>query len=483
MNTFPIERIHLSRLNIVREISMSTPLCVLEEILHAHGIKTKSKDPTVLCSKIHSFENKIVSVPRLSMGGTAQDDLIHLQYIARFVNKSVIWSKGALMEALDFLLLFMKDDIVNPLHLLPENFICGSQTPEYPISCNACVLYYVCNYYHIETNFDATMEYMKSAILLLRTNTKDIVDELYKRITVDTPKHLLIHMFLKANKGEITSFGESKTESDQTQDPQTLIYQKHPKKPFVSYEQIGRLFHPLHEVSILQKNITPSTNEAAISLAAILYRMNISYTENPIKEYQVLKQSSIGLYVPNDIWFSYWLFHQPDIFSTVAHFQPILPLEFYTKKDTKLLLKQNGIRSEKGSTKEDDYSLLQLLYITDTFYENEMPFMKKKETVVSGISIHAVPNGELFCFGTMETSFLPITLDELMDSFAFHKYFYNPFSPQSHNDVLSYTSIQKLKFLLSPKHKPSSKYHKRYSKETKEKRKGLLDFIIALESQ
>jgi hypothetical protein len=283
MNTFPIERIHLSRLNIVREICIYTPLCVLEEILHAHGIKTKSKDPTVLCSKIHSFENKIVSVPRLSMVGTTQDDLIHLQYIARFVNKSVIWSKGALIEALDFLLLFMKDDIVNPLHLLPEIFVCGAQTPEHPISCNACVLYYVCNYYNIETNFDTTMEYMKSAILLLRTNTNDMVNELYKCITVDTPKHLLIHTYLTLNKGEDTPLVPKPIQKEIEIDPQILIYQKHPKKPFVSYDQIGRLFHPLHEVSILQKNITPSTNEAAISLAAILYHINISHTENPIK--------------------------------------------------------------------------------------------------------------------------------------------------------------------------------------------------------
>jgi hypothetical protein len=362
--------------------------------------------------------------------------------------------------------------------LLPEIILCGSQTPEYPTKCNACVLYHICKYYDIEMNSETPIYYMRNAILMLRKNTYSMVQTIQEQIHKETNKSTLINIYMKLNKKE---FLDPPTQYPTEED----IYTKNTQRPLISYDQMGRIFHSLHEVSILQKNIVPSTNEGAISLAALLYKINISYAKNPIQEYTILKESTLGLYVPADHWFSFWLYKQPILFSTNISFHPMFPIDFYVNNDLNKLLKYSGIKPNPGSTKEDKYSLLQLLYATDTFFENEMPFMKKRETIITCTSINSLEHGEILVYGTMETNFIPISIQEMMDCFSFHGYFYNPFTPQPHDDTLSYTSIQKLKSILSNKTCTKNVYrvYKSISKQVKLKRKQLLQLILTIEEK
>jgi len=130
----------LSRLDITGEIDSNTPKIVLEEICKAHSINsiyriTKSKKNKILVSKDYSNNN--------------------LRIIAKYVNSECKnWRRSSLLKAFNFLQNI--DSFTKSQKRF--TFTYGPQTHEDPESLNSCVLYRLCKYYSLSTNFETTCE-------------------------------------------------------------------------------------------------------------------------------------------------------------------------------------------------------------------------------------------------------------------------------------------------------------------------------------
>lgn len=145
----------LNRLNITGNIDSSTPKCVLEEICKCSSIKFKRENETseYICKTIY----KIYSYPGTRITNDFERD--DLRLIARFVNPDHKgWKKESLLKAYNFLISF--DEPMN------DNFIIGQQTPEFPESLNACVLYKLCKKYSLNVDFKTSIDNMAIMIKL-----------------------------------------------------------------------------------------------------------------------------------------------------------------------------------------------------------------------------------------------------------------------------------------------------------------------------
>lgn len=456
--------VSLSRLDITGPLYDYTPLCVLIEIADAHGIFYETTDlerngfGKQLIQSINQIPVPEIDEYSLNKSGKVRD----MKYIARFVNKYVKWPPSKLCSAYKFLSQFRSTE--DPMSLITNPFVSGSQTPTMIQSINACVLYKICMQHQLHITYHTTINQMANAVQMLQTPSDSIFRRAKTFLERDAKRADLINILLLS--------------SYEIKDPEpimntTEVNFTNYNKVVCSYEFLQRLHTSLYNIKVLQERMDPSTDSGAIALSAINYLIDISRAREPLTEYKLLKISGRTYYTPSDPWMAYWYERNPILFDLSVTYNPIFPIEYYQNLDT--LVRNQGF-TDSDISRNTHHELLQISYVTETFYLGSMPNMKSKTTAIDLESIDDVPYGELLCYGAMEGPFQPVTMNELINLFNANQNFTNPFTEDS---VFTPTSLNKLKLITKSSNGP---YHKSLSLSTIDIRNQLYDTIVDIES-
>jgi len=456
-----ISKIQLSRLLITGYVHENTPLCVLIEIADAHGIKY---DPKHLDNPLfsHHLLSTINKTPISCIGHIKGID--EWGYIARFVNKEIGWTTGKLTPAYNFLLTFMNTETA--LHKLPESFVIGSQTGTTPFSINACILYKICVQQMLTINARTTINQMAYAVRMLSEPTESILRRTKSLLSTNLTRTDLINVLLLS--------------PHQIQDPEPCIMEeeinyKAIPNVHISYDYLTRVHIELHDIKSLRNRIDPNTNDGAVALAALNYSIDISKAINPMREYKILKINTKNEYVPVDKWLHYWYSLNPILFDLSISFNPIFPISYYDTRTIDNMIHNAGYTSAEIADSEP-YELLQLEYLSETFYLGEIPNMKTEETPILLDNIKDVEYGQLLCFGQLDFPMSPISIIELTQLFSNNKNFSNIFRRDS---IFTKTAISKLKLLMQSNIGPNPRIP--LSAETIGVRANLLNRINGVE--
>lgn len=424
----------LSRLLITGNIDINTPICVLYEIAVAHGVK-------VDISKCKNFSSIVKLVKNINETETPVISqikyLYEFRFVARFVNKKSVWTTEKLMDAYNFLLKFTTD--TNPLDIIPNEFDIGPQTSENPYSINCCVLYKTCIYHGIRVNSDTTIEQMSNIILLLRDDINNLFDRALMFLNRDAKYSDIINILMLDKKLTVKE-KEEEGKIDVVPNLET------------TFDQLSCLYQSLNDIEILQNKIEPTTVSGSIALAAINFNIDISRSSCPIKEYKMLKicrkdkySTNNNKYIPVDNWMKYWYLKNKNFFNLNKQFNPIFPVNFYNN-NLIIMIYDEGY-DEKIHNNTDCYELLQLAYISETFYEEEIPICQHLSTTkISLDEVSEIKHGELIWYGQIGSLLIPISVSELIDLFTINQNFTNPFES---NSIFSPVSITKLERILS----------------------------------
>jgi hypothetical protein len=455
-------KVTLTRLAITGRINKDTPLCVLMEICDAHGIKynIEEKDkPNFLHQMLISIDK--TKVPCISSSSTIKE----LECIARFVNNYSTWKRDQLIKAYNFLIDFMNND--NPLDKVPSDFTYGLQTPENPKKINASILYRICVYNKLSVNTYTSIEQMALAVRMLREDVETIKQCAELFLQKEAKRNDFINIMLMSqhiNQEVFKPVGQY--EYDHNKTPNNII----------GYEMLKDLHKSLVDIKILQLKIDPTTNQGCVALAALNFNIDISKCINPMKEYSVLKISGRNKYIPWDSWMKYWYERNSVMFDLNVVFNPLFPLEYYDREKLNELAKLEGY-NESEISHNSAYELLQVAYISETFYMGEMPNLQTQYTIIAADPIEEIPCGQLLCYGQIGESLKPISIGELNEYFEINDNFTSPFAG---NSVFTDTNINKLKLLLKSPMGPSR--NKALSKETLLMKSQLLQTISNIEA-
>ena len=427
----------LSRLLICDVINNNTPACVLLEIAGAHGFKFNAADVNtpgfgnlLLENILTGTITNIVVNENGKLVNLAKD----LPYIARFINKEASW-KGTveLFKAFNFLMSFATHE--DCLNKLPQNFLVGAQTPENPQAINACVLYKICNYHRLQLNYHTTLKQMEFAVRMLIETPASLIRRSELFISKFATKNDLVNILLLSPN----VIEDPKPEQSE---PYDNYYQLPPSH--ITHDQLRELHSCLYNITSLQNRVEPSTHYGAVALAMINFNIDISRCKNPIAEYACLKLVGLREYQPQDPWMKYWYNRNSALFDLNKTFSPNFPENYYNQSNlARLGLKEGYNQSELACN--SIYELLQIAYVTNTFYQGELFTLTEKETSLLREEISTVPYLELYSYGQIEGISRPITLDELIELFENNQNFNNPFDKKS---LLSSLAIAKLKNLL-----------------------------------
>lgn len=460
----------LSRLSITNHINENTPLCTLLEIADAHGIKYNESDFTRPNFSHHLIENIFRSpVPHISINEAGKLDIknnAELRYLARFINKYVNWPQSKLIEAYNFITLFIENKHDDPFTLLPDNFVFGLQTPDQVRSINACILYSICNHYRLTLNAHTTINQMAYAVRLLRVSTSSLYRRAIHFIEKDAKRTDLINVLMMAPY----EIKDPRPDFVPENRDVTII-----PKNACSHEMLKRLHTALNNVKTLQEKMDPGTDNGAIALAALNYGIDISKCSDPLVEYKFLKISGRTEYKPVDHWMHHWYNINPSLFDLSVTYNPLFPIEYYNPIILNKMAKSQGF-SDGEILNSSPHELLQLAYVSDTFFLGPMPCLKSETTAIDLDDISDIEYGELLCYGQIENPLQPVSIHELIGLFNANQNFTNPFQDES---VFSTTAINKLKIILQSPNGPCP--FKSLSSDTIRARNELIDVITLIE--
>lgn len=447
----------LSRLAITSAVHENMPICVLAEIADAHGIRYDAQH--IASPKfIHNLVDKIktTQVPLLSEELTPPE----LSCIARFVNSRVQWNRSKLLEAYNYLVKFTISD--DPLTHITPDFRAELQTPKHTRALNACVLYKICLYHKIHVHAHTSIENMAYYVRMLF----EAPDALLRRVSFLIQKRATHTMLVN-----ILALSAIETPDPDPKINTSVAYNVYPSLN-VDHDILTTLYATLNDVRALRERTDPTTPAGAIGLAAMNYGIDISRTAAPLKEYQMLKIVNRTNYIPSDPWMAYWYQRNSLMFNLRETFNPIFPRHYYTSLAG--LVDSEGYTTTEAEN-QDHYELLQMAYVSETFYEGEYPHLTRRETLID--DIQDVPYGELLCYGQPDNAMHPISVQDLIHMFRTNQNFTNPFAQ---NCVFSENAIRKLKRLAQRSTGPV--LNKGITPETALARRELLDVITEVES-
>lgn len=421
------EEVQLSRLIITGPLDQNTPICVITEILGCHGINyTKS-----YLSSVEYIQNAITTiiskpVPEIIPPYGRKN----LSQIALFINDdpNCSWTRNSLVRALNFIRKFMTGDrrvFENPLLAIPDIFNVGNQTPREANNINACILYRTCRYYEITTNRNTTTDTMANAIVFLRESQRQLAKRMRNFLSRANKKDLVNHLLL----------AEIQERIDSEPEPMEIIQ--------ITSEGLERCRNKYSDIESLRKTITPLTAEEAIALSAICYKKDISMAENPVSEYQSLRGSPV--YVPIDSRINRIFQINKHLIDLEKTFNPLFPTSFYGES----LLFDMAIR--EGYPRHDihnvsAYELLQVSYLSTTFYEGNQPEVKNQKTVIFFEDVSDIKEKDtLISYGIRNDNMIIFTYYELTQLLIRNR----NFNEYDNKGVFSPLAISKLKYICS----------------------------------
>ena len=417
----------LNRLKITGDINHNTPQIVIFEICDSLGIKFDRNNYLLqynnqLIRKIYKYcpKNIIKIVNNES-----------LRILARYINCHYKkWDKKSLLEAYRFLHSFEN----NVDEYLKEKekrftFIYGLQTSDSIESLNACVLYRLCKYFSINTDFSNTTENMAYNLKLYFHLSEPSLNNQVKHLIFEKLKY-------SASENELVN---------------TLnLYHKTIELPTINIDIQNRESYSYEDyertadiISRTEKKI-PETHLEAIVMGALYYKIDLTDCEDPIVEYNFLIKNP---YFPYDKNLTERLSKHSDSLDNPylnKIFNPNLPQNMYTNNDLISLCGEEGI-----SVIDDSYyPALQIAYLSETFIHGKQRTDNKETTFLE--QIKDLDYDQIVVYGVRSSNNLmrAYTYAELTDTFSSFKRFSDPIT----NEIYSEEAINKL-LLLCQKEK------------------------------
>ena len=453
----------LSRLLITGSVDINTPLCILSEIADAHGINYDASNfddkqyTQKLIDIINSNETVFIKFPINSIRDW--------EFLARFINKSILWSQNLLVDAYKYLSSFNNDGVIseNLINEISINFITGIQTSENIYSINPCILYKICKDFNINITSKTSIEQMSQAVHYIKCDKSQLISKIISSV----------HEFNQPSLVNLLINNDNLLHQTKRIYQNKIEYNNLPSQ-LTTYDELLKLENRMSKIEELRLMIVPKTNEGAIILAAVNNYIDISKSKLPINEYIELQNKGLN-YKPLDKWFKYWYKKNYDLFDLRKTFNPIFPCKMYNQ--TLLLnLANNYGCNIKDKNYKNPYDFLQIAYTSETFYQGLLPLTKKGATIIDLDEFSDIPYGQLLSYGQIDVSLNPITISELIDLFTANQNFTSPFGGEK---VFSRISIKKLKNILLYPH--GSDYHIKIDTATLFIRKKLFDLITELE--
>lgn len=377
-------------------IDAHTPDCVVDEIITTLGIEN-SRQPR---NDILITPSPVINLPFKNT-----DDRFKAAW---YVNPQPIkWESETLKNAFLFLLWLQNTPDYFPRE---ETFDIGNQTPSKPRSLNACVLFRICRRYQITTSRSTTIEEMRTMILWYRESTSSILDHIKS---------------LNITKGELVSLLRTKnapTKSTTTTTPTAL--ENHPPINDDQFVKLTELSTLVDDIGFLRRSIKPKTREMAIAIAALEFKIDLSYCSDPIQEcLNLIRCQSTDTFIFSDRWCSYWQAKNRSMFNLFSEFQANIPREYYSPQQLTQLANIYCI-----DHRSDIYSELVLRYLGNDFYVGLRPGIINEQSFLNIDSINELNPSEIVCYGGRSTGYKFSSYSELIDYFRTTQQLINPFT-------------------------------------------------------
>jgi len=423
----------LTRLSITGPLDVNTPLVVLLELAHSHGVAYSSKQaqaPTFARQLLRDVSDES-ELPCIHEPPLEEE----YGYLARFVNPGSRWSVTGLFRAYSVLRPFMTQR-ANHLALLPLNWEAGVPTDEVPERIGYSILYAIMKEARLETTLETSPETMIRAVRLLQAPLENLQAELL----LPRQKSALVKMLLSV---EATEAVEVKVQSRQ--------------KVTLDYETLKALHEKCSTAQVLQRCHQPQTDHGAIALAALGFHCLLTEALDPIEEYTRLKElashpeSVLKIYSPHDPFMSSWYKLNPKWFCLDYYYHPCLPERYYDKEMMLSILQFHGISPPATFQATEILGQLQQLILLTGFHLGPIPAprsRKQPETIINLEAIDEVPDGCLLAYGTLAepANIKYLSVEELTQWFQDREALINPFEVK---EVLTNSSLHKLKHLLT----------------------------------
>ena len=408
--------VELDNRHISGPLDENTPLVVLVEVAGSLGVEY-NKDFLFLTRCLKT----IVPYTIDSDKEFSKEDL---RDIARFVNynKDVIWNKNSLMLAFDHMMTFYDKE---KIELPPKDFVIGSKTTENPYSYNASMLYKLCKQMGIKTYRSTSLERMGEIVKSVYTDIEKIRSDLFE-VLFGMDKYQLLSLSLSFPSKQKTSLSLDQTLAN-----------------FQNREYV-------------LSRIYPQSDNEAITMAALIYRIDISESKYPSEEYVNM---GIHGWLPLDDSFKNRYMKNPDWYNVDITWRPMLR-NMYNNEVVKDFAIKEGF-SASQILRNSSESLLYESRLTSNIYSGNHPDCKDDSCSITGESFDSLRPRDIITYGIIGDNMKAYSIEGLLEFFTRYGDFLNPLNIK---EEIKSSSIQKLINII-----------KRYGTRTLEKK--VLDVI------
>lgn len=396
----------LARKIFCPEITENTPICVLEELISdqfsLEGVDEDDPnyyqflldrlDEISLCEKHHSVKE-----------------------VSLFLNPEVApeqWKPEQLERAAQFLFRCSQ----NPDEI-PFNFEMGYQTPSKLYRVNLFILYKFCRLHSIQTTVFTSKDELEKAVKLFRNFDDELLLKQFNRYLILGQRNLLVAAMAQSEL--------PLPEIDFVTPAASL--EEYPKQCCSLDDKKLEIF--MGKVAESSQTFEPNNNLAAVILAALRYRLDLSYCADPLLEYHLLVENGIQGYIPNDSWMGHWRSKNPELFDLTCTFNPWFPKSFYyyERLGERLLERQKETIPERGKI----YQRLLELEREDGIFCGIRPGVLNRETPIILADIEEFASCDIltYCaFRDSQKKLYAISKDELVDYLLQRNDFVTPFT-------------------------------------------------------
>lgn len=486
--------IALNRLNITGPLTIDTPRVVIREVAESAGIPFRDDlDVTELNAMINHLTQFTWPVVFQPFNDEA------LRKIARYVNPRVTWSAQVLLVAFHHLVTYSRQEVYQNI---PPTFEGGPQTPRYPTSFNACILYRYCKEYGISVHAHTSLEDMIYAARLLVKSREELRSEIFRQLEILPSKGTLVNILLQIPRSAELRTGSTSGPTESSPGPSTGNRDspgnlpKNPTNPanppsnsnnptnqgpnrsFTGTKSSPSRYQRLYNTIVVDRTlptyenlntvaqfisnnlqrglftISPTISATeAIVYGAILYQRDISENSDLAEAWRTLLEK----YPPITVYRSLLNFTAVPsssekenrgikIYDLKRRFNSKLPRSCYTESLLNELAAREGY-STTEIAESDPYYLLQVAVLSLTFYPGPPTKAKNEYTIIGAEKISDLSRSKLVSYGILDEPQTVYTYEELEQTFNHYQSFRDPGSVT--NEEFSPLSINKLARLAS----------------------------------
>ena len=442
----------LSRFPLVGTITDATPTCVIYELAASHGCRI------VQTSTSNDRISQIIPILRhtttLEVTIDENASSIDLSLLARFVNADRhTWTLSQLFQAYDHLVSCMDD----PPPLPSDMWLPGPKTPDNPLGYDACMLYRICSYYQIRTYRHTTLDQMALAVQDLISDPQDVrarILSLVQRL----PLNKLIDVAMCLTNSQPSESMMEKIPIQRTAQQSWISDSKSKILPNITPQDLSQsllddIYTTLNDHQKTLLKVVPKNHEEAIVLAATIYGLNISESNNPYAEYlkirdtlSLLSNGDItGIYVPIDTQFRSQYIKNPSWYRVKKTWTPILS-RIYDHTQLNLFAYDEGY-TPQHLRKDSPALLLHQARGSSSFYYGKHAYSDNSSTPIQWDDVDSLDSNVCVSYGIVDDKSLVVYLvRELAEHFQTSRSFSNP---QRISELYSDIAIQKLRLICT----------------------------------